>query len=285
VREPDAVRAAAAVPKQEEARRAAPTAARKVKISARGIGKGYYIARVDEEVEAIVDFTLDVYEGEFLSIVGPSGCGKSTLLRLIAGLGQQTTGTLEMDGAPIRRPSAERGMAFQAYALFPWKTLKANVEFGPRMRGVPVAKREEVVRHFIELVGLKGSENKYPHELSGGQQQRGALARLFANDPEVLLLDEPLAAVDAQTREVLQEELLKLWSAYRKTVILVTHSIEEAVFVSDRIVVMTPRPGRIKAVVEDHLPAPRVFETRSHADYARLVYHVGALVRQATDLR
>lgn len=283
--EPDPTRAGEAVPKQEDARRATAPAVRKVKISARGISKGFFIARVNEEVEAISDVTLDIYEGEFLSILGPSGCGKSTFLRLVAGLGQPTTGTLEMDGAPIRRPSAERGMAFQAYALFPWKTLKENVEFGPRMRGVPVARREEVVQHFIELVGLKGFGNKYPHELSGGQQQRGALARLFANDPEVLLLDEPLAAVDAQTREVLQEELLKLWSAYRKTVILVTHSIEEAVFLSDRVVVMTPRPGRIKAIVDDDLPAPRVFETRSHAEYARLVYHVGSLVRQATEPR
>lgn len=252
----------------------------KVKISARGVSRDYYIARMGETVRALGDFTTDIREGEFVCIVGPSGCGKSTFLRLVAGLDQPSGGSLRMDDVPITGPSPERGMAFQAYALFPWKTLKANVEFGPRMRGMPTAEREEIVRHFIKLVGLSGFENKFPHELSGGQQQRGSLARLFANQPQVLLMDEPLAAVDAQTRELLQEELLELWSAHRKTVLFVTHSIEEAVFLSDRIVVMSRRPGRIKMIIDDPLPRPRTFELRSQEMFAQLVHRVGLLVRE-----
>jgi NitT/TauT family transport system ATP-binding protein len=252
----------------------------RIKISARSVRRDYFIERVGETVPALADFTADIYESEFVCIVGPSGCGKSTFLRLVAGLDRLSNGSLTVDGAPIRGPSAERGMAFQAYALFPWKTLAGNVEFGPRMRHLPRKQRKQLAGRFIELVGLRGFENKYPHELSGGQQQRGSLARLFANDPDVLLMDEPLAAVDAQTREFLQEELLNLWSAYRKTVLFVTHSIEEAVFLSDRIVIMSRRPGRIKAIVENKLPRPRTFELRSHEDFARLEHEVGVLIRE-----
>lgn len=271
--------------KEDLTRSAAPAHVASVKVSANGVGKDYYVARVNEVVPALGDFTLDIHEGEFLSIVGPSGCGKSTFLRLVAGLDYPSRGNLTVDGAPVLGPGAERGMAFQAYALFPWKTIRGNVDFGPRMRGVNRTERDRVVQHFIDLVGLTGFENKFPHELSGGQQQRGSLARLFANDPEILLMDEPLAAVDAQTREILQEELLTLWSAYKKTVLFVTHSIEEAVFLSDRIVVMSKRPGRIKAVVHNDLARPRSFQTRSLERYARLSYEVGTLVREETGIR
>lgn len=259
------------------------TAAASVKISACGVKRDYFIARTGETVAALADFTADIHEGEFVCIVGPSGCGKSTFLRMVAGLDQPSEGSITMDGAPITGPGPERGMAFQAYALFPWKTLRGNVEFGPRMRGMAKDKREQLAQGFIKLVGLAGFEDKFPNELSGGQQQRASLARLFANEPEVLLMDEPLGAVDAQTREILQEELLELWGKYRKTVLFVTHSIEEAVFLSDRIVVMSRRPGRIKTIVDVPLPRPHTFDSRSHPDFAELEHRVGLLVREEID--
>lgn len=249
------------------------------KISAQGIAKEYILARTRERMLALRDLSLEVRPGEFVVILGPSGCGKSTFLRMVAGLDHPTSGTLTMDGAPITGPGAERCMLFQSYALFPWMTARQNVEFGPEARGVPPQEYRPRAQHFLELVGLKGFEDRYPHELSGGMQQRGALARLFANDPDVLLMDEPLAAADAQTRELLQEELLALWSAYRKTVLFVTHSAEEAVFLADRVVVMTRRPGTVKAIADIDLPRPRDQGTREAAAYYRLSAAVGKLVR------
>lgn len=253
-----------------------------VKVQARDVGVTF--ERRGQAVQALEGFDLEVFEGEFLSIVGPSGCGKSTFLRMVAGLERPTTGEIRCDGEIVAGPSSDRGMAFQAYALFPWKTLAENVEFGPKMRGMSRTERRERAREYIRLVGLAGFEDRYPHELSGGMQQRGALARLFANDPTLLLMDEPLGAVDAQTRVLLQEELLRIWSTVgTTTVVFVTHSIDEAVFLSDRVAVMTRRPGRIKTIVSCDLPRPRTFETRGMEEFARLEYEIGGLVREEVD--
>lgn len=250
------------------------------KIVAKGVSKVHVSARRGERVEALLDVDLTVAAGEFVTILGPSGCGKSTLLRLVAGLDTPTDGELLYDGKAVRGPDFQRGMLFQAYALFPWMSIRDNVEFGPRSRRLPAAQYRPRAQHLLELVGLAGFEDRYPHELSGGMQQRGALARLFANDPDVLLMDEPLAAVDAQTRELLQEELARLWGEYRKTVLFVTHSVEEAVFLSDRIVVMSRRPGRIKEIVDVALPRIRTYATRESEEYHRQCTMVGRLIRE-----
>ncbi len=222
-----------------------------------GLRKEFLVPRTGQRVVAVEALSLEVFPGEFLCVVGPSGCGKSTVLNVLAGLMPATAGRVEMDGRPIAGPGAERGMVFQDYALFPWRTVWENVAFGlrygPRAASLTEAERQRRVRHYVELVGLAGSEQKYPHELSGGMRQRCAVARLLANEPDVLLMDEPLAAVDAQTRIILQEELLRIWgqerpAAERPTVVFITHAIDEAVFLADRVAVMSSQPGRLKAV-------------------------------------
>jgi NitT/TauT family transport system ATP-binding protein len=226
-------------------------------------------------VVALDDVSLVVEEGEFVSLLGPSGCGKTTLLHIVAGFEQATRGEVRVDGRPVRGPGADRGMVFQDYALFPWKTLLENVMFGPVIAGVPRAQAEQTAREFVALVGLTGFEHRYPHELSGGMRQRCALARAVANNPDVLLMDEPLAAIDALTRNSLQEEILKVCGgrngAPRKTVVYVTHSIEEAVFLSDRIVLMTPRPGRVLNVIGVPFGPVRDDTTRLQPEFSRLV--------------
>ena len=207
---------------------------------------------------ALDSFTLDVAAGEFLIFLGPSGCGKSTLLQIIAGLERPSAGEVRAaargaDGRGRKLTS----MVFQEYALFPWRTVLENVVFGPEVRKVPRAARDAAARRLIEMVHLGGFEHRYPHELSGGMRQRVALARALANDPEILLFDEPLAALDAQTRRVLQDELVRIWAETGKTFIYVTHSLQEAVLLGTRIVVMTARPGRIKQIVQVSLPRPR----------------------------
>jgi len=198
-----------------------------------------------------------VGDREFISIVGPSGCGKSTLLRAIAGLVEPSGGEVLLDGRQIEGPSAERGMVFQSYTLFPWLTVRGNVEFGSRLKALPTAQRTKIVQEYIEMVGLKGFEHHYPKELSGGMMQRVAIARALANDPEVLLMDEPFGALDAQTRIIMQELLINLWQRTPKTVLFVTHDIDEAIFLSQRVYIMTARPGRIKQTLEVNLPHPR----------------------------
>jgi ABC-type nitrate/sulfonate/bicarbonate transport system ATPase subunit len=209
---------------------------------------------------AVDNLSLDVYDREFLSIVGPSGCGKSTLLRVVAGLIEPTSGEVLLDGRRVTRPGADRGMVFQSYTLFPWLTVKGNVEFGPRLKGLPGKERARLAQEYLEMVGLKGFENSYPKELSGGMMQRVAIARALANDPEVLLMDEPFGALDAQTRTIMQELLVNLWQRTPKTIIFVTHDIDEALFISDRVYIMTARPGRIKQVLNVELPRPRSFD-------------------------
>ncbi|MBM7865601.1 ATP-binding cassette domain-containing protein [Heliobacterium gestii] len=236
---------------------AQPTA----KIIAKGVGQSYRrksgFGRSGDAYVALRDVHLQVESGEFLSIVGPSGCGKSTFLDIIAGLSAASEGTIFLDGKPIRQPDLDRGIVLQGYALFPWRTIQENVEFGLEIKKTPKRERREISRRFIELVGLKGFEERFPHELSGGMKQRVAIARALAYDPEVLLMDEPFAAVDAQTRENLQEELLRIWEETGKTIIFVTHSIDEAVFLSDRVAVMTGSPGTIKEIIPITLPRPR----------------------------
>ena len=206
---------------------------------------------------ALSDISLSVADGAFVSILGPSGCGKSTLLYIVGGFVSPTQGTAKMKGKPIAGPGPDRGPVFQEFALFPWKSVLDNVMYGPRQQGVSHAEAEAQSRALIEMVGLKGFENFYPKELSGGLKQRVALARTLAYHPEVLLMDEPFGALDAHTRTRLQNDLLNIWERDRKTVLFVTHSVEEAVFLSDRVVMMTRSPGRIRQIIDIDLPRPR----------------------------
>jgi len=211
----------------------------------------------DQTIHALKDANLTIRKGEFVTLIGASGCGKSTLLRIMAGFEQPSQGKALMWGMPITEPAPERGMVFQDYALFPWLTVRDNIAFGPKSRGVPRAKARETVDQFIDMVGLGRFADAYPHQLSGGMRQRVAIARVLANDAEVVLMDEPFGALDAMTRERLQEELLEIWRRTNLTVVFVTHAIEEAIYLADRIVVMSPGPGRIESDNALSLPRPR----------------------------
>ena len=215
-----------------------------------------YISR-GSQTSALVDINLQIEEGEFVCLLGPSGCGKSTLLKIIAGLIPATSGRITINGKPVNGPGPERAVVFQDYALFPWMTVRDNVEFGLEARKLPVAERREVSKRLLKVVGLSDFAERFPHQLSGGMKQRVSIARALAVDPSLLLMDEPFGALDAQTRQLLQDELLRIWREYRKTVVFVTHSIEEAIYLSDRIVVMTARPGRVKQIVMVSEARPR----------------------------
>jgi NitT/TauT family transport system ATP-binding protein len=211
---------------------------------------------------------LDVAHNDFITILGPSGCGKSTLLRIVAGLDLPTSGRVLMDGKPVSGPGPDRGMVFQSYSLFPWMTVRENICFGLREKGMPKAEQMEISGYFLEKVGLTQFADHYPKTLSGGMKQRTALARALANDPKVLLLDEPFGALDNQTRALMQELLLGIWEADRKTVLFVTHDIDEAIFLANRVVVMTARPGRIKCDVAVDLPHPRTYTVKTTPEFA-----------------
>jgi len=215
---------------------------------------------VDEQgriTAALQDITLGVREGEFLCIVGPSGCGKTTLLRMIAGLETPSSGEVYLNSMPVTGPGSERGMIFQEFALFPWRSVLKNVKFGLEVKGVPREERIERAKRCLEIVGLEGFENHYPHRLSGGMKQRVGIARALANEPEVLLCDEPFGALDAQSRNAMQRELLRIWEETGKTILFVTHSVDEAVFLGDRVVVLSSRPGSLMEQFEIDIPRPR----------------------------
>ena len=211
----------------------------------------------NSEFTALENINLTIKDGEFVTILGPSGCGKTTLLRIIAGLETYTNGTATLNGETISGPGPKRGMVFQEYSLFPWKTVLGNVMFGLLMQKIPKNEAKEKALTYLELVGLSEFENSYPYELSGGMKQRVAIARALANEPEVILMDEPFGALDAQTRNNLQKELLRIWEEEKRTIIFVTHSVDEAVFLSDRIVILSKRPGVVKKEIEINIPRPR----------------------------
>jgi NitT/TauT family transport system ATP-binding protein len=233
-------------------------------------------------VKALADVSIAVRAGEFLSIIGPSGCGKTTLLKIIAGLLPAESGRVVVGARTVKGPGPECSMVFQDFALLPWATVKQNVEFGARLRGIPALERAERAQRAIAKVGLAGTfEGAYPAQLSGGMQQRVGLARALAVNPQVLLMDEPFASIDEQTRRVLQDDLLGVWSDERKTVVLVTHSMEEAVYRSDRVVGLSPRPGKVHRVLDVPLPRPRQSgEVRASAAFARLVDDVWQILRK-----
>ncbi len=246
------------------------------KIRVRNLQKVFESAR--GPVVALKDVTLDVGEGEFLAVVGPSGCGKSTFLRILAGLLPHTGGSIDVSrSGDSTRPLAN--VVFQDHAIFPWKTVIDNVAFGLEMRGYAKRERYEIAENWIERVGLKRFTHHFPHQLSGGMKQRVGIARALANDPEILLMDEPLGALDAQTRTVMQEELLQLWEHERKTVVYITHSIEEAVLLGDRVILMTAHPGTTKATFDVPLPRPRDLHDTSTAQFGELSYAIWEALR------
>jgi ABC-type nitrate/sulfonate/bicarbonate transport system ATPase subunit len=247
-------------------------------LSVRGVSKRFHSSH--GETLALQATDLDVAENDFITILGPSGCGKSTLLRIVAGLDTQTTGEVQLDGRRIGGPGADRGMVFQSYTLFPWLTVRDNVCFGLRERGLPRAQQLEEADGFLAKVGLKGFANHYPKQLSGGMQQRTALARALANNPRMLLMDEPFGALDHQTRELMQELLLGIWEAERKTVLFVTHDIDEAVFMGTRVVVMSARPGRIKLDRVVPLAHPRHYSIKTTPAFSALKSELTEAVRE-----
>jgi NitT/TauT family transport system ATP-binding protein/sulfonate transport system ATP-binding protein len=223
-----------------------------------------------QPVKALQPTNLAVNANDFITVLGPSGCGKSTLLRIVAGLDTPSTGRVLLDGREVTRPGPDRGMVFQSYTLFPWLTVADNIAFGLREKGTPEKERRDIVASYVDLVGLKGFENHWPKQLSGGMQQRTAIARALANDPEILLLDEPFGALDNQTRGLMQELLLGIWEKRKKTVLFVTHDIEEAIFMASRVIVMSARPGRIKSDVAVDLPHPRHYTIKTSPEFSEL---------------
>ena len=231
-------------------------------------------------VTALQNTSFCVAESEFVTILGPSGCGKSTILRIIAGLEEASSGRVLLDGKEIKEPGKDRGMVFQAYTLFPWLTVEENIAFGLNVAGRSRSEQQDAVKFYIERIGLKGFEKTYPRKLSGGMKQRVAIARALANDPQVLLMDEPFGALDAQTRSVMQELLLSVWDESHKTILFVTHDVEEAVFIGDTIYVMTARPGKIKARIVVDLPTTRTYDLKLSEKFLTIKREVLELIRE-----
>ena len=251
---------------------------RNIKVKIDGVRK-VFNGRSGEMV-ALNGINMDILDNEFVCVVGPSGCGKSTLLNIIAGLMDPTSGNVFVDGKKVQGTGVERGVVFQQYALFPWLTVKKNVEFGLRLKNLPEDEIEEIAMKYIRMVDLEKFTNAYPKELSGGMKQRVAIARAYAVNPEVLLMDEPFGALDAQTRTQLQSELLKTWQEERKTCFFITHDVEEAIILAQRVVIMSARPGRIKEIVEIDIPYPRTQETRMDPTFIELKNFIWSRVYQ-----
>jgi NitT/TauT family transport system ATP-binding protein len=241
-----------------------------VKLEAQEIRLEYHRARTNLYQTALDGVSLQVMDGEFLSVVGPSGCGKTTFLSVVDGLIPANGGRIMVDGKVVTKPGPDRAMVFQDASLLPWRSVLRNVVYGLECQRVPAREARERAKYFIEMTGLAGFENHYPHELSGGMQQRVNLARALVMDPKILLMDEPFAALDAQTRELMQEELLRIWLHAKKTVLFITHQIDEAIFLSDRVAIFTARPGRVKEVVDIDLPRPRDLTVKRHSRFHEL---------------
>jgi len=237
-----------------------------------------YVSNAGREVAALRDVNLDIRRHEFISLLGPSGCGKSTLLYIIGGFLQSRAGAVSVEGVPVTKPGPDRGIVFQSFALFPWKSVRKNILYGLERQGMKKDAAAERADSFIKMVGLSGFEDAYPSQLSGGMRQRAAIARTLVCDPDILLMDEPFGALDAQTRHEMQEELLTIWRARPKTVVFVTHDVHEAVYLSDRVAVMSARPGRISTIVDINLDRADMSRTRS-AKFAQYVDDLWALVR------
>jgi len=252
------------------------------RLSIRGIGRTFAGVGGGTPTLALQPTSVEVADNDFITILGPSGCGKSTLLRIIAGLDTPTVGQVLLDGQPVTGPGADRGMVFQSYTLFPWLTVHQNICFGLREKRMPVAQQHEIAARFIAEVGLSGFEAHFPKQLSGGMQQRVALARALANDPKILLLDEPFGALDHQTRALMQELLLSIWELHRKTVLFVTHDIDEAIFMANRCAVFSARPGRIKNELAIDLPYPRHYTVKTTPRFSELKAQVTEDIRVET---
>jgi NitT/TauT family transport system ATP-binding protein len=254
------------------------------KLSIEHLTKHYWLERDDRDVLALSDVSLSVADGEFMAIVGPSGCGKTSLLNIVAGLLPYEEGRVAIDGKQVRGPGIDRSVVFQHSSLLPWRTIAGNVRYGMELqRRFNQATMRERVEHFIKLVGLNGFERHYPSELSGGMQQRVNLARALASDPAVLLMDEPFAALDAQTREFMQAELLKIWTKARKTVLFITHQINEAIYLADRVAVMCARPGRVKAVFEIPFSRPRTLALKRDPRFLHIEDAIWQLIEEESD--
>ena len=239
------------------------------RVSIQAVSRVFETAK-GQRTQALQPVDFEVRDNDFVTILGPSGCGKSTLLRIVAGLDHATSGRVLLDGTPVEGPGPERGMVFQSYTLFPWLTIEQNIRFGLRERGMPEAQQKERAAYFIAKVGLRGFEQHFPKQLSGGMQQRTAIARALANDPKILLMDEPFGALDNQTRVLMQELLLGIWEAERKTVLFVTHDIDEAIFMANRVAVFSARPGRIKTEIAVDLPHPRHYTIKTSPEFMDL---------------
>ncbi|HKW83009.1 MAG TPA: ABC transporter ATP-binding protein [Burkholderiaceae bacterium] len=251
-------------------------------LSIQGVGRTFAGVRGGAPTLALQPTTLNVADNDFITVLGPSGCGKSTLLRIVAGLDEPTAGQVLLDGQPIAGPGADRGMVFQSYTLFPWLTVRENICFGLREKNMPAPQQQEIAARFISEVGLAGFESHYPKQLSGGMQQRVALARALANDPKILLLDEPFGALDNQTRALMQELLLSIWELHKKTVLFVTHDIDEAIFMANRCAVFSARPGRIKNELAIDLPYPRHYTVKTTPRFSELKAVVTEDIRAET---
>lgn len=248
------------------------------KLEIKDVGKIFKTKSGDTTALEKTSFTVE--DGEFVTILGPSGCGKSTILRIVAGLEESNSGQVLLDGQEINGPGPDRGMVFQSYTLYPWLTVKENITFGLKLKGVSQKERDDLARHYLQLIGLEGFEKHYPIQLSGGMKQRVAIARALANDPKILLMDEPFGALDAQTRTIMQEVLLKAWEESKKTILFITHDVDESIFLADSVYVMTARPGRLKKKIPITLDRPREFSMKSTVEFGNYKEELLSLIRE-----